>query len=634
MSSRFNDRFSLWLGLGILAGGILLRFLFLDADPYYYEWVGYITDEGRWVSNARSGALFGELFVFEQHRDLHFFLAPFFQLTNYVVFKLSGVSILTSRVFTALCGSAILVLFWLRLRRVATPPALVLGMCLLSFQTDLVVLSRVAIPEMVTMFFQILIYFIITSSGNSSLRMLLAGLLLFLSMGMKVTMAPFLAIYSTIILFRPRLCPNKETDRQVWHGLLTFWTGFAVPFVLAVPIGSAFIGISENSFNWIPAYLNSFIHLSTLKKAISFLFVHPFSATLKIWSLGLWLSALAWMSAGSDDIDLNSKRYLLTSAIWFALYFSLMMLLAYFPTRYKVHILIPMAVNIAVGISLLQRVTFRKVIESITKAKRLSLLLRVTILSLPIAALISPLLASAVALSGADPGQLPIKLASLIVALASAAYAASRVKYRKQAIAFFLTFPLIAATAWLILKTSRVIDFAFYPSADTQFHAAWWSLFLLIISGISIPIAKAAIGWGRSGTARCIIAVSITYMMISLIRIAPGYIDPQYTIRDASQDLGRLYSGSNRILTLGAETLFNNNALRYTTTGDRLQNSEMGDILVVAFAHRQTLEDYLVNNARKVHSYDLYLSPEFYRLHPHTVWSHPRGEILRVFKIK
>jgi hypothetical protein len=311
-----------------------------------------------------------------------------------------------------------------------------------------------------------------------------------------------------------------------------------------------------------------------------------------------------------------------------------MLLLGYFPTRYKVHILIPMAVNIAVGISLLQRVTFRKVIESITKAKRLSLLLRVTILSLPMAALISPLFASAVALSGADPGRPPIKVASLIVALASAAYAASRVKYRKQAIAFFLTFPLIAATAWLILKTSRVIDIAFYPSADTQFHAGWWSLFLLVISGLSIPIAKAAIGWGRSGTARSIIAFSITYMMISLTRIAPGYIDPQYTIRDASLDLGRLYSGSNRILTLGAETLFNNNALRYTTTGDRLQNSEVGDILVVAFAHRQTLEDSLVNNARKLHSYDLYLSPEFYRLHPQAVWSHPRGEILRVFKIK
>lgn len=92
MRSRLNDRLILWLGFGILVTGILLRFLFLDADPYYYEWVGYITDEGRWVSNARSGALFGQFFVFENFRGLHFFLAPLFQFTNYLVFRLAGVS--------------------------------------------------------------------------------------------------------------------------------------------------------------------------------------------------------------------------------------------------------------------------------------------------------------------------------------------------------------------------------------------------------------------------------------------------------------------------------------------------------------------------------------------------------------
>jgi hypothetical protein len=141
---------------------------------------------------------------------------------------------------------------------------------------------------------------------------------------------------------------------------------------------------------------------------VNFLFVHPFSATLNIWALGLWLSALAWMSAGRDEINSHQRRYLLTSAIWIALYFSQMLLLAYFPTRYKVHILIPMAVNITMGISLLHRVTFCKVIESFAKAKRLSLLIRVTILSLPIASFISPLLTSAIALGGADPDRLRI----------------------------------------------------------------------------------------------------------------------------------------------------------------------------------------------------------------------------------
>jgi hypothetical protein len=34
-----------------------MRFLYLGADPHYDEWVGYITDEGRWIGHARVLAL-------------------------------------------------------------------------------------------------------------------------------------------------------------------------------------------------------------------------------------------------------------------------------------------------------------------------------------------------------------------------------------------------------------------------------------------------------------------------------------------------------------------------------------------------------------------------------------------------
>jgi hypothetical protein len=317
-----------------------------------------------------------------------------------------------------------------------------------------------------------------------------------------------------------------------------------------------------------------------------------------------------------------------------------MMLLSYFPTRWKVHILIPIAVNIAVGISLLQRVTVGKVIESFAEAERLSLLLRAAIISFPVANFISPLLASAFAIGGVDPGRIRFKLASLIISFAALTYAASRVKNNKHAVAFFLTFPLIAATSWFMLKTFGIINYPFYPTVDTQFHIAQWSLFLLIMSGVSIPIAKVAIGWGSIGTARCIMAFSMTYMMISLISIAPGYIDPHYTIRDTSKDLGRLYSGANQILSLKAEGLFNNNSLRYITKGYSLQNVETGDILVVAFPHRlafphrRPVKDFLEKKAYLVHSYYLYLSPEYYRLNPQATLKYPKEEVLRVFKIK
>src|SRR5262249_59793581 len=49
------------LVLLVLVVGVVLRFARLGADPYYYEWNGYITDEGRWIAHARALRLFGEI---------------------------------------------------------------------------------------------------------------------------------------------------------------------------------------------------------------------------------------------------------------------------------------------------------------------------------------------------------------------------------------------------------------------------------------------------------------------------------------------------------------------------------------------------------------------------------------------
>lgn len=132
------------LAVVVLAGGIALRVLYLDADPYYHSWNGYITDEGRWIAHARAMALFHN--VSSVGWILHLLLAPLFQGVSYAVFALLGVSLLTSQLFTALCGSALLLIFWASLRRSVSPEALLLALGMLAIEMDLVVLSRVAVP--------------------------------------------------------------------------------------------------------------------------------------------------------------------------------------------------------------------------------------------------------------------------------------------------------------------------------------------------------------------------------------------------------------------------------------------------------------------------------------------------------
>src|SRR5262249_23957582 len=58
---RVRRRLVPLLALAVLLGGATLRLVYLDADPDYYAWAGYITDEGRWVAHARELALFGRI---------------------------------------------------------------------------------------------------------------------------------------------------------------------------------------------------------------------------------------------------------------------------------------------------------------------------------------------------------------------------------------------------------------------------------------------------------------------------------------------------------------------------------------------------------------------------------------------
>ena len=153
--------------------------------------------------------------------NFHLFMAPLFELSNYLVFKLLGVSIFASRLFTALSGSLMIALFWGCLRRAVTPQSLLVGVALIALQSDLVGLSRVAVPEMVVMSFELAIYFLIVL-GRSPWRMAAAGVLLLMACGMKATAALMLPIFSVMIFAMPR----QATDARRWRDLNLFLTGF------------------------------------------------------------------------------------------------------------------------------------------------------------------------------------------------------------------------------------------------------------------------------------------------------------------------------------------------------------------------------------------------------------------------
>lgn len=566
-----------WASFAVLAIGIALRFIYLDADPQYYDWVGYITDEGRWIQHARSLTLFGGLF--DHNMDLHFYLAPFYQLLNYLVFKVAGVSLFSSRLLSAFCGSALLVVVWVCLRQVVTPEALLLGVTLLAFQPDLLALSRVAVPEMPAMFFQALIYFVIVK-GFSAWRFALAGFLMFLTVGVKATTLLVLPIFSAVIVLMPR-----HPDRpELWRGLMLFWAAFllAVAFFIAISIYVQ----PERSTNFflrlVFLWNNIFrgvVGFSGLYGVTSFVFEDEFSVTFNLWAVAVWLAALAWI-ADENRLDFNLRRYFVTAFVWSLLYTALMVSLEYFPTRYKVHALIPMTLCLIVGISIVQRSGIQAISKFFSKVDGASAALWLPVLCLPTAVFFSSLADSVSPLLAVDPERLRTKLGCLAFLLAGMTYVANRYKQNERVIGFLLCFPLLGVAGWAILSTLRN-DVAFWPNASTQFHLVWYGAGIFGLTLLTIVFRELFAQWKLAARTRLVTACALLSIVISLPSVAPGYMDPQYSIVNTSRDLGSLLSSYSTISAIRAEGLFNENRLHYWSRTNWA--TEKPEVVVTAF---------------------------------------------------
>ena len=624
------NRFS-WPAVGILLIGTLIRFINLDADPHYYDWVGYITDEGLWSQHARSLALHGILFD-SSLVNLHLVLAPFFQLCNYLVFELLGVSLLTSRILIASCGSAILVVFWTLLRHTVSSHALVSGLILLAFQTDLVVLSRVAVPEMAVMLFQLIIYFAIVGSGRSSWRMVSAGILMLMACGMKATMVLFfLPIFSIVIVLMPN---NSVAPRRRWRDLALFWGGFTLPTLIG---GSIFYLLnSHQALNFISmghSLITSgrFTGLSSqfLYNVMSFPFMHVLSPTFSLWLLGLWLAVLGWLVEDGDQGDLRWRRYFTTSVTWFLSYFFIMLSLDYFPTRYKVHVLIPLALIGTLGISRIQSLGLSRVIECYGETAKLSRVLWAAVVTVPTAAFVGPLLARVVALFASDVGRMRTNATCFIVIWLALSFVADRLRRNQKAVKVLLVFPLIAAAAWIIYSTVGPVT-SFWPSGDTQYHTGAFFWAILIVLVLSLTLLTVFDQWKYPDGSRSISGFAIIYLSISLVGLAPGYLNPHFTIRDVSRHLGATLSGTTSIAAIRTESLFNDNKLRYQSIKTVNWSAEKPEILVVAFGFGRGLEG-IRREYRPIMRYNLYVSPEYRPAGLNTSQRAPEGVVITVY---
>jgi 4-amino-4-deoxy-L-arabinose transferase-like glycosyltransferase len=603
------------LTLSVLGLGILLRLLMLDADPYYYEWVGYMTDEGRWIHYARNLALF-EGIVRDTLYDLHFVLSPLFQAVTYLVFQVIGVTSASSRLFSALCGSGLLLLFWSRLRHIVSASALFAGVAILAVQVDFVALSRIAIPEMAMVFFEALAYFALLSRTTRPRQLWLPGTLLAVAVGMKGTAAISLGIFSLMVVLMPPVDGELAFGGRKRAALGWLLAGFITPVLVPIviwfgsPLGEWPALHGSSSMLRPLSIVLQFVRFENLYGIFGFPFNNPLASALNYLALGMWLTWLAWIASQHDDLDPQSRRYLVTATIWTVGYLAVMLVLEYFPQRYRVQVVMPMAIAITFGIDLFQRVGLMAVARALERRSPWAPLRRF-LLGFPTAVLLAPAVALVFATLGIDTEPLRVRMTCLIAVAAIIGVALNRIETSTRLIVFLILFPLTETAVSLVLSMNNWTHRPFWPDGT---DAAWS---IVLVASFAIAAASTFVAMkkekspGSSTTGLAVALYVVGYFALSTIRLVPGYLNPHYTIRDTSRELESLVAGRT-VASTQSEGLFNDNALRYRIW--RASPTDKPEI-IVAVTYDPDDPERVDDTYALIKTYRAYVAPEYLEIH-------------------
>jgi hypothetical protein len=559
---------------------------------------------------------------------LHLLVAPLFQAISYGVFRVLGVSFWTARLLPAISGCAILILFWLILRRVVSASALLAALALLAFDVDFLMLSRVAIPEVPAMLLELAAYAIIVTGRPSPRRMFAAGLLVLWTVAMKATTLPIILIFSVIAFLQP----SEGSDRDHrWRSLLFFWAGFGTVIVLTAPVYLVFFWRHAAAVVSSASVIGAFVGLSGLYAYAAFPFESEFAAAFNVFALGVCFAMVGWLTRSSDPVEPQLYRYFVTSAVWYGMYALLMQSTAYFPDRYKVHVLIPMAIGIATGFTVLQKGGLTAVREAVPRMTARWRVLTLGLLALPTAALWAPALADVVGLTGIDQTRLRIKLICVAIAFLGAFWAMRLRAHREEgALRFFFVFPIVGLLAWQLLMRAGLVG-SFWPAVAGS-GVGGWAVGAAVSTALAGLLARLGRSWEPTRWPMLIPAAALTCAGLTVARVAPSYVHPHYTMKASSEQLAALLADTpGGIASSNAEGLFNGNALPYRSVFGMTWPSRKPQRIVIAFRfddpERSLERDYTL-----IATYRLSLSPEYKDDHSVTLDPVAKEEVARVYQ--
>jgi 4-amino-4-deoxy-L-arabinose transferase-like glycosyltransferase len=585
------------LGLILLACG--MRLVLLGADPSYYGFVGYVTDEGRWVEHARSLAQRGT--AIEHNHNAHLILAPLFQLFSYLAFAALGVGRVAARLLPALSGCLLLPILWLFLRRNAGSIGALTGLAVVVFQADMVVLSRVALPEMPAMLCALLVLVILASGAPSKRRCFAAGLLAAAAVGFKGTSLSFAAIGALMAL---AIEPAQAWRARI-QGALAYLLGLLVPATLVLIFAAPF---------WIERrfiLLSNLTHMAEMLELagafgmLSWLFFGAFAPVLVSAGIGPWLALLTRFSGGPREGS-GFRKALRGSTIWLALFTVVMLSQSYFPSRYQVHALVPLAILTGLGCSALLDTGWKRTARGLAARRGAYGILAALALALPTAVILAPALAAA---AGVAAERLRERLLFLGLALVLVTATAWWVRGRPRAVASMVTAPIAWSLLWLAAWALTEQGIPFWPGAPRTAVAWPWIWLGLTLAAAATGASVAALATLERGAAARALGATASLWLVALwfLHLLPGFLWPSFTVRGTSRELSRMLARAESVGESRAEGLFLDNAIEFRRIDEQSWAAGGPSHLVLTFRYLGDVER-LRRHYTPLRSFDLELS--------------------------
>ncbi len=535
----------LWLALALAC---LARFVHLDADPKFENWIFYVQDEGRWVETARNLALFGDPGLYDISR-LHFVLSAGFQAITFVVFELFGVNLWSARLWSAIAGAAILVITVLLLRRRVPFSALLFGVVILALDPLTLSLGRTAIPEVSALLFTLLAFVALCLVPDAA-GAALGGLAMAVATSMKGT---------TVLLLPVFVAMAALSGRRAGKRSATFLAGFFVPVLAGAALAAAAKIVRPESLAQLMHVFGRFFDYGNVYLAASRMFlpekIQHFTLLLLLGAwLGSWLLVLR-----REFIDSELGRIYLLSAVWALGWIAIWYFMNYAPERYWVHLILPLVIHIVVALGLWRQIGTARVLAAVEQRRAQSGFAFHLWLVLPSAVFVSEAGLAMAAVLGATSDRLILRISSFAAAAIALTALASWRRVAQRSSAAWLALPVALALLGLFFEgfasvfLSKPASRHAQPLVDTA---------LLLVVGASVWHWRRSVeaGFGRPATGWC------AFVLVGAALACeswPILARPTYSIRTASRSIGQQFADTALIQSSGAGLLMLENRLRY-----------------------------------------------------------------------